>query len=243
VDNFVSNNGFGLAADVADNAAAIAALQMVSVARFEDCGDGTVADHKTGLLWERKTGTPSGSFFPPGVFCHQEADGCLDPHFVGNRYSLEVPDISAGPSRPAGNVYLDFLARLNGLEEERLDTNSSTSCFAFHCDWRLPEVSELQAIMVGPGSTISGQQGFCRKAEIGLSCIDQEFTDVGGHMNTSQYVSATRIPACHAPPCSPAQRLWAVGLASGIVNTVTVNTGQFGRGASARAVRSGSCGS
>jgi len=23
---------------------------------FEDCGDGTVADHSTGLLWEKKTG-------------------------------------------------------------------------------------------------------------------------------------------------------------------------------------------
>jgi hypothetical protein len=25
--------------------------------RFEDCGDGTVADHRTGLQWEKKTGT------------------------------------------------------------------------------------------------------------------------------------------------------------------------------------------
>jgi len=28
-----------------------------SAPRFEDCGDGTMADHQTGLQWEKKTGT------------------------------------------------------------------------------------------------------------------------------------------------------------------------------------------
>ena len=130
VDAFVANNGFGLAADVLDNTAAIAENHPVSVSRFEDCGDGTVADNDTGLLWEKKTGTiPDPVQFDQTVEC--ETAGCPDPHDVANVYQLR--EGSSGPNS-GGNAYTDFLPRLNGL----FDPFAASGCFAGRCDWRLP---------------------------------------------------------------------------------------------------------
>jgi hypothetical protein len=94
--------GVGLATDVSANAAAIAALGAAT--GLEACPDGlTVADHDTGLLWEKKTGTPVGF---PGVIC--ESAGCPDPHDVANAY--EWSNVSPDPN---GNAFTDFLAKLN----------------------------------------------------------------------------------------------------------------------------------
>jgi hypothetical protein len=85
---------------------------------FKDCGDDTVADPQTGLLWEKKTGTVGSA-----VVC--ETAGCPDPHVV-----------------------TDFLAKLNDpVFGEATTPDDVTGCFAGHCDWRLPNVVELKTIL------------------------------------------------------------------------------------------------
>jgi hypothetical protein len=96
--------------------------------RFVDNGDGTVTDHKTGLMWEKKTGTV-------GTFVNCSMTLCADPHDVNNTYSY-------------GTAYTDFLAKLNNGDSS--DGTAITGCFAGDCDWRLPTSAELQTILLAP---------------------------------------------------------------------------------------------
>jgi len=216
VDAFVSNNEFGLAADVSDNAfeigtqgvailelddqltafeAQLAALQaqlaaviaLNGLTRFEACSDGfTVADTATGLLWERKTGT-FDDLFPASGDCETAAGGCLDPHDVNNRYTWS----SMIQGTADGNAYTDFLVKLN-----------ASSGFGGHTDWRLPFISELQSILVGEGVTFvaaadppdpaSGtnptrQATSCSAAP----CVDPDFSALAGPAASSLYWSAS----------------------------------------------------
>lgn len=102
--------------------------------RFEDCGDGTVADHQTGLQWEKKTDNATP-----------------DVHDVDNTHTWSVGD----PWDPDGTAFTDFLRTLNGL-------NGSFDCFV-HCDWRLPVIGELRTILIGP-TAAPGQAQTCSAA-------------------------------------------------------------------------------
>lgn len=82
---------------------------------YTDDGNGTFTDNNTRLMWEEKTGTV-------GV-----APGSPDVHDVNNNYSW-----SSTGSAADGTVFTDFLATLN-----------TPPCFANHCDWRLPNITEL----------------------------------------------------------------------------------------------------
>jgi hypothetical protein len=140
--------------------------------RFEDCGDGTIADHKTGLLWERK----NGPLFDFGNRCSDPAGpGCPDLHYSNNTYSW-----SATGTAPDGEVFTDFLARLNGdptvvaatREEAQGDPGADpTVCLAHHCDWRLPTVAEQRTIVAGPNAA-PGQPSTCPAV---LNCADPTF--------------------------------------------------------------------
>jgi hypothetical protein len=179
--------------------------------RFEDCGDGTVADHQTGLLWEKKTGTV-------GTLILCETAGCPDPHDVNNGYewSNTVPD-------PDGGAFTDFLPRLNA----RFDPFNPTGCFADRCDWRLPEISELQTILIGPDAA-PGQATTCSSAP----CVDPDFAAIDGptaSSGSSIYWAASTV--LFAPDLA-----WGAFIGGG---NVFVN-GKAGD-TYVRAVRTGSC--
>jgi hypothetical protein len=194
--------------------------------RFEDCGDGTVADHKTGLLWEKKTGTFDPAFPASGI-CETAPGGCPDPHDVNNRYKW-----SSTGTAPDGNAYTDFLARLNGdptvvaatSAEARGDpADDPTVCLAHRCDWRLPVITELTTILVGSGAA-AGQSPTCPSAP----CIDPAFAAVGGPTASSDYWSVSAfIPGS----------VWSAGFNDGFLRNGNPKTFEV----SVRAVRAGSC--
>lgn len=88
--------------------------------RFIDNGDGTVTDNLTTLQWETKANLDGAS-------------NASDPHDADNVYTWTATGAEAD-----GSVFTDFLASQNG------------TCFAGHCDWRLPTVLELQTLLAEP---------------------------------------------------------------------------------------------
>lgn len=111
-----------------------------------DNGDGTVTDNKTGLTWEKKTGTVGSA-----VDCSTTT--CSDPHDVNNRYqwcSGTLPNCSNPSNPPDGGAFTDFLERVNG----QLCATATCPGLGGHSDWRVPTLSELQTI-------VDATQGFC----------------------------------------------------------------------------------
>ena len=127
-----SGSGTGLPACTAPDVAVLyngAFICKSAVPHYVDNGDGTVTDNTTGLMWEKKTGTVG----TPNPF---------DLHDVNNFYTWSVTPYYS----PDGTLFTVFLATLN------LDASSSGSstCFAYHCDWRIPTIVELQGILLTP---------------------------------------------------------------------------------------------
>jgi hypothetical protein len=90
--------------------------------QYVDNGDGTVTDNRTGLMWEKKI---EGTVNPGNV------------HDVNNGYTWSVASSVAD-----GTLFTGFIAGLN-----QGAGNGPTSCFADHCDWRIPTIVELKGIL------------------------------------------------------------------------------------------------
>jgi hypothetical protein len=204
--------------------------------RFEDCGDGTIADHKTGLLWERK----NGPLFDFNIHCSDPNEqGCPDIHYSNNGYSW-----SATGTEPDGEVFTDFLDRLNGKPtvvaatgaEARGDpAEDPTTCFAHQCDWRLPTIAEqatlVTGVRVGPNGTKICFDTLTSTESPQLDCADPAFGAFheGGRAALG-WSSTTHSTATHLA------LVWDTRFPDGnsaAAKTVTA--------ISARAVRAGSC--
>jgi len=137
-----------------------------SSSRFVDNGDGTVTDNKTGLMWEKATTACGGE-----VTC------------VNNGYSWSSV---VNGTTPDGTLYTDFLATLNGGDyynpADRLDEILALgTCFANHCDWRIPTIAELRSIISAPYPTCTSSP-----------CIDPIF---GPTSTTNRYWSSGSLAA------------------------------------------------
>ena len=116
--------------------------------RFVDTGL-TVIDNQTGLEWEKKTD-----------------DGSV--HDVENTYAWTN---AGGGTAPDGSLFTSFLAALNSVADCALTSEGLTcsgSCFAGHCDWRVPELAELRTI-------IDLSAGACRGPGHSGPCIEPVF--------------------------------------------------------------------
>ncbi len=94
--------------------------------RFVDPNDGTIIDNQTGLIWEKKIGTPGA-----GVECDFNPDSggtCTDLRDVNNEYDWN-------------EAMGEWISRLN---DPNLVDNQFTDAYS---DWRIPNFVELQTII------------------------------------------------------------------------------------------------
>ena len=151
-------------------AAACVTLLSAEVAhaqRFTDNNDGTVTDHQTGLMWEKKT--PPGSGTP----------GRGRIHDVNEKFTWCNGELAGDPGYPCkwhllgnladGTIFTLFLGILNHGD----GGDNDKGCFANHCDWRIPSSRELETIY---------DRRYC-----GGACIDPVF----GPTQADFYVSIT----------------------------------------------------
>lgn len=107
---------------------------------YIDCGDGTLIDSSTGLMWEETTVCITSQDFPP----LGDTVDFNNPRCDMNYYTWSVPGDGTGSS--SGSLFTDFLARLN----QDASPDGITPCFANHCDWRLPKMTELAHLLLAP---------------------------------------------------------------------------------------------
>jgi hypothetical protein len=131
--------------------------------RFVDNGDGTVTDKLTELQWEKKDNLDA-------------SQNLADPHDADNTYSWTA---SYSGTVADGAAFSSFLHSLN----------TSGSCFAGQCDWRLPGIVELLTILSAPPSA----PGF--PACPSNPCIDPAFGPTDTDVFCGEYWTSTTITA------------------------------------------------
>ncbi len=175
--------------------------------RFRDNRDGTITDKNTRLMWEKKDQSGGlhdwNNTYPwQGTCSNNSAKVCgTDADCVSGGNCV----VSGG-----GMTIFQWLAQLN-----------TSPCFAHHCDWRIPNVKELQSIVdyetylppVGaafnnncsPGCTVDGADHTDR-----CSC-----TQSAGASQGYYWTSSTYAPGLIAHP--PGMLAWGVLFGDGDV--------------------------
>jgi hypothetical protein len=103
--------------------------------RYQDNGDGTITDKNTKLMWEKKDQASGGlhnwnNTYPWEGTCSNNASGTC---------GINADCESGGACTPSGGARYTIYQWV-----AQLDTRP---CFAHHCDWRIPNVKELQSIV------------------------------------------------------------------------------------------------
>ncbi len=122
-----------------------------SATRYEDTGLGSVIDHQTGLEWQKT----------------DDDDGLTDK----DKWYSWTNTGDGDATNPDGTAFIAFLAGLNNCESG--DGATVSGGYAGHCDWRIPQIDELLAIV---DCTVVG------------FCIDQS---VFGPMSSPTYWSSS----------------------------------------------------
>jgi Protein of unknown function (DUF1566) len=134
--------------------------------RLGDNGDGTITDHETGLMWEKKADLDNVP-----VSC-TSAGACPDPHDADNRYTWTDNDTPT--ALPTGTAFTVFLAQLN-----------AGGGFADHTDWRLPTLAELHGLVDYADATSplvnvafdNGCTGSCSITSCSCTAADRHWSD------------------------------------------------------------------
>ena len=170
---------------------------LVCQPRYVDNGDGTVTDNNTGLMWEKQLATTDAA-------CTSTAQASRNVRCAQNTYYWSV----FPSTNPNGTLFTTFLATLN---LDATATGTST-CFANHCDWRIPNIAELGGIVLTPFPNCTS-----------VPCIDPTF----GPTEATWYWASSSFASDHS-------YVWSVYFPTGQVIPETTDN-NF----SARAVRSG----
>jgi hypothetical protein len=127
---------------------------------YTDNGDGTITDLNTGLMWEKKD--DSGGI-----------------HDMDNNYSW-----STGSNAMDGTIVTMFLDTLNDV------AGGGANCFAGYCDWRIPNVKELQSIVDYEVSSPSIDPAFHQSATC-TGCADVTLATCSCTSSNYHWVSTT----------------------------------------------------
>ena len=101
---------------------------------YQDNGDGTVTDRNTNLMWEKKDQASGGLHYWNNTYAWEGKCSNSSSTLCGT--DVDCPSGGTCNAIGGGITIFQWVAQLN-----------TPPCFAQHCDWRIPNVKELQTIV------------------------------------------------------------------------------------------------
>ncbi len=190
--------------------------------RFTDNGDGTITDHRTNLMWEKKV----------------QDDGVVDAanlQDADDKYAWSCTDNASDPCQPTAEAAAACAAGVEGGGSACGQCSAvaggcsdtvwtwlaalNAEGFAEHSDWRIPTVEELQSIVLYTGARSSVDPAFegAMCGSPGMMCADITMPKCSCTNALLAYWSATTA----APdPSSP----WEISFEHGAVDSKSKTT-------------------